>query len=168
MKSLITYLDCGGWQPEEAKNLGQFVVSRFSDISDKIIPLFNKYPIAGVKSLDFADFCKVAELMKEKAHLTEEGLAEIRLIKAGMNSGRASLLISQTSLRARAPPFLYTCSPPLFHSLIYSLYIHMYIYVYIVIYICKHINNDRINYNLWKRGEEYLFIRNYLDVYISK
>jgi len=41
---------------------------------------------------------------------------------------------------------------PLFHSLIYSLYIHMYIYVYIVIYICKHINNDRINYNLWKRG----------------
>ena len=63
MKSLSTYLDCGGWQPE-AKNIGKFVVSRFSDVADKIIPLFNKYPIAGVKSLDFADFCKVAELMK--------------------------------------------------------------------------------------------------------
>lgn len=67
------------------------MVSRYSDISEKIIPLFNKYPIAGVKLLDFADFCKVAELMKAGQHLTKEGLAEIKLIKAGMNSGRAKL-----------------------------------------------------------------------------
>jgi len=38
--------------------------------------------------LDFADFCKVAELMKNKAHLTQEGLEEIRQIKAGMNTRR--------------------------------------------------------------------------------
>ena len=30
-----------------------------------------KYPILGVKALDFADFCKVAELMQEKKHLTK-------------------------------------------------------------------------------------------------
>jgi hypothetical protein len=34
---------------------GQFVVSRFSDNFEKIIPFFNKYPIQGVKGLDFAD-----------------------------------------------------------------------------------------------------------------
>ena len=33
--------------------------------------------------------------MKEGRHLTEEGLAEIKLIKSGMNKGRANLLISQ-------------------------------------------------------------------------
>ena len=34
-----------------------------------------------MKALDFVDFCKVAELMKTKAHLTEHGLEEIRKIK---------------------------------------------------------------------------------------
>jgi hypothetical protein len=55
---------------------------------DKVVPLFNKYPILGVKSKDFEDWCKVAELMKEKKHLTEEGLSKIRIIKSGMNRGR--------------------------------------------------------------------------------
>ena len=59
-----------------------------SDILNIIIPFFVKYPILGIKALDFADFCKVAELMKTKAHLTLDGLEEIRLIKEGMNKGR--------------------------------------------------------------------------------
>jgi hypothetical protein len=41
-----------------------------------------------VKAQDFKDFCKVADLMKEKKHLTEEGLEQIKLIKAGMNTWR--------------------------------------------------------------------------------
>lgn len=88
MKSLSTYLDCGGWQPEEKKNKGQFVVSKFSDNFEKIIPLFKKYPIQGVKGLDFADWCRAALIIKEGRHLTEEGLEEIREIKAGINKGR--------------------------------------------------------------------------------
>ena len=42
----------------------------------------------GVKSKDFYDFKRAAELMKNGAHLTPEGLEEIRLIKMGMNRGR--------------------------------------------------------------------------------
>ncbi len=38
--------------------------------------------------MDYADFCKVAELMKPKAHLTASGLEQIRKLKAGMNTGR--------------------------------------------------------------------------------
>ena len=49
-----------------------------------------KYPIVGVKALDFSDFCKASKLIKDKAHLTEKGLENIRLIKAGMNRGRKS------------------------------------------------------------------------------
>ena len=30
--------------------------------------------LIGAKTLDFADFCKGIELIKNKAHLTEEGL----------------------------------------------------------------------------------------------
>lgn len=40
------------------------------------------------KHLDFLDFCRVALLMKDKVHLTEEGLHQIQKIKSGMNSNR--------------------------------------------------------------------------------
>jgi len=69
---------------------GNFIVERLSDLTEKIIPFYDKYRIHGVKALDFADFCKAAEIMKVKGHLTESGLEELRLIKAGMNTGRES------------------------------------------------------------------------------
>ena len=86
LKLLIEYLDCGNiYKNGDAFD---FRVSKLSDILNKIIPFFKKYPILGVKALDFADFCKAAELMKNKAHLTKDGLEQIRKIKAGMNRGR--------------------------------------------------------------------------------
>jgi hypothetical protein len=42
--------------------------------------------------LDFQDFCKVAELVNKKAHLTLKGLEEIKLIKSKMNKLRYNLL----------------------------------------------------------------------------
>lgn len=86
MKSFIYYLDCGNVHRD--RNYLKFEVTNINDICDKIIPFFKKYPIQGVKSEDFQDFCKVAELMKSKKHLTTLGLEQIRKIKAGMNKGR--------------------------------------------------------------------------------
>ena len=51
------------------QNASFYRVTKFDDIVNKIIPFFKKYLILGVKALDFADFCKAAELMKNKAHL---------------------------------------------------------------------------------------------------
>lgn len=87
MKSLEQYFGCGKYQ-EKSKGqasqsqVGVFIVANYSDITGKINPFFTKYPLHGVKSLDFADFKKAAELMEAKAHLTESGLEKIRLIKA--------------------------------------------------------------------------------------
>jgi hypothetical protein len=50
--------------------------------------MFKEAPILGIKQLDFNDFCKVANLMEEKKHLTQEGLKIILKIKAQMNKGR--------------------------------------------------------------------------------
>jgi len=86
MRSLIELLQCG--KIYRSRNTFVFHVTKLSDVNEKIIPFFKKYPIIGVKALDFADWCKVAELMKEKKHLTAEGLQEIKQIKAGMNTGR--------------------------------------------------------------------------------
>jgi len=65
-----------------------FQIKNYSNIKKKIIPFFNKYPILGVKSLDFADFKIVANLMKNKEHLTAEGLSKIIKIVNGMNLHR--------------------------------------------------------------------------------
>lgn len=59
-----------------------------SDIINKVIPFFDQYPILGVKSLDFSDFKKVAELIKNKEHLTESGFSEIIKIIEQMNLDR--------------------------------------------------------------------------------
>lgn len=88
LKSLIKYLECGHYYSYGEESI--FVVESFSEIREKILPFFDKYPIIGVKSLDLADFNKLVILMKDKGHLTESGLEELRLIKAGMNSGRES------------------------------------------------------------------------------
>ena len=57
-------------------------------MTEKIIPLFQKYPLYGNKTLDFNDFCLIASIMKDKGHTTKEGLEKIIKVKAGMNRGR--------------------------------------------------------------------------------
>jgi hypothetical protein len=84
------FLDCGNYYPSSTREEGNFSITKFSDIELKIIPFFEKYPIHGVKALDFADFCKAGEIIKVKEHLTNEGLVKIEKIKSGMNINRIS------------------------------------------------------------------------------
>ena len=88
MEYLKEYLNCGNYYTKSTDNVGEFVVGKFSDIRDKIIPFFNGNIIAGVKYQDFLDFKRAAELIENKSHLTKTGLEEILSIKAGMNIGR--------------------------------------------------------------------------------
>lgn len=53
MRSLIQYLGCGNFYYNRTSGIGNLVVLKHSDITDKIIPLFNHNPILGVKSRDF-------------------------------------------------------------------------------------------------------------------
>jgi hypothetical protein len=88
-ESFTKFLGCG----KVRVNIStvDFSVTSFLDNHEKIIPFLNKYPIAGVKSLDYLDFCKVAELIKNKEHLTLEGLEKIKKIKNNMNRERKFL-----------------------------------------------------------------------------
>jgi pentatricopeptide repeat protein len=66
MNSLVTFFGCGRVEPYYLGSAVNFVVTKFSDITEKIIPFFDKYPLRGSKAKDFSDFCKVVELMKKK------------------------------------------------------------------------------------------------------
>lgn len=85
MEMLISTIGCGKIELVLKQSTVYFVVVRFKDIFEKIIPLFDNYPIQGIKALDYLEFKKVANLMHNKEHITEQGLSKIQSIKLNIN-----------------------------------------------------------------------------------
>jgi len=85
--NLTNYLNCGLVYFSASQNRADLMVSKLADLAS-IIVFFKQNTLQGSKSKDLADFYKVYELVKNKAHFTPEGLENIRTIKAGMNRGR--------------------------------------------------------------------------------
>jgi hypothetical protein len=76
-----------------SENSANLQISKFSDVTNILIPFFNKYPILGVKSLDFEDFKKICDLMQTKKSLNSAScstntLDKILEIKSNMNLRR--------------------------------------------------------------------------------
>lgn len=86
INSFIAYLGCG--RVKYNGKMVEFEVTKCGDLGEKIIPLFVKYPLVGIKHLNFIDFCKAWDIMKVKGHLTKDGFEEISKIKSGMNKLR--------------------------------------------------------------------------------
>ena len=88
MELLIKYFDSGLIENHSKFPAVSLVIVKFTNIVEKIIPFFDKYPIQGEKLNDYLDWCKIARLIKNKSHLTNEGLISIKNIKKGMNNSR--------------------------------------------------------------------------------
>ena len=88
MECIIKYLGTGQIYKYSKTQAISLIVYNFSDIINIIIPFFDKNPLLGTKSLDYQDWSKIANLMKDGSHLTIEGLNQIKNIKSGMNTGR--------------------------------------------------------------------------------
>ena len=92
LSKFIDYLGCGNLEKVSTRPNGvTFVVYKFSDIKEKVIPFFHNYPLLGIKSMDFQDFVEVANIMEDKGHFTSEGLKKINYLKSGMNSQRENI-----------------------------------------------------------------------------
>jgi murein L,D-transpeptidase YafK len=63
MKMLISTLGCGRIELVLKQSAVYYVVTKYQDILEKLIPLFDNYPIKGVKALDYSDFKKIVFLM---------------------------------------------------------------------------------------------------------
>jgi hypothetical protein len=68
-----------------------FVVKSIDEIVEVLLPLFDKYPLRGSKLVGYTIFKTVALMIKEKKHLTLEGLIQILNLSYFMNK--------ETSLR---------------------------------------------------------------------
>lgn len=88
IESFVKYLECGKIQKGYNDASVNFIVTKFKDLDNKILPFFLKYNLLCSKNKEFTDFCNIHSLVKSKAHLTEKGLNKILEIKSGMNRGR--------------------------------------------------------------------------------
>ena len=89
LNNFAQLFDCGNvYSQSPTSNVRDFIVTKFSDNYEKIIPFFIQYKILGVKLKDFNDWCIAAELINNKAHLTSESSEKILKIKDRMNKGR--------------------------------------------------------------------------------
>ena len=78
----------------DSKNLHEsyYIIAKFPDILEILIPIFSKYYFTTSKFLDFQDLKAAAEIRKtsymEKRKLNTEELKKILIIKSNMNSQR--------------------------------------------------------------------------------
>jgi len=87
-----------GWRPHV-----KYAVKSQKDIKEKIIPFFKKYPLVGKKKRDFEYFCEAFQIIDEKKHLAEEGIAKLRGIQSKMNL-RSRLKWSSARVRENRAP----------------------------------------------------------------
>ena len=71
----------------QSKDSVQYRVGSLKEISDIIIPHFDKYPLITKKKADFILFKQIVSLINNKEHLTIEGLQKILSIKGSLNLG---------------------------------------------------------------------------------
>ena len=90
LEKLQSFFQCGKiYENRRAdnhrENLYRYCVRSSSDIQDKIIPFFERYELQTAKQQDFLAFCQVVQSMKNRAHLTQDGLQSIREVASTMN-----------------------------------------------------------------------------------
>ena len=78
-----------------ADNTYRWKVSNITDISNVIIPHFNKHPLVTQKYADFEIiFAKIVKILVNKDHLNYNGLQDIINLKVSLNLGLSDKLKS--------------------------------------------------------------------------
>jgi LAGLIDADG endonuclease len=67
------------------EHMYRYCVRKRSDLNDKIIPFFKRYPLRTAKRGDFVKFADCLHLMETSSHLTRDGLIKLVEIAQTMN-----------------------------------------------------------------------------------
>lgn len=97
LEKIKNTIGCGAvyFQKERRANHCQcyrYTVSAQGDIQETVIPFFKNNPLQSAsKSESFKIFCQIALLVRERKHLTSEGIENIRTLKQRMNQKTTGL-----------------------------------------------------------------------------
>ena len=79
-------------QAEQARAVSRLIL-RKKQIPD-LIAFINANPLLTTKQLDFLDWLRLMDMFDQGLHQTQDGLAQMKAIKAGMNQGRPKITIA--------------------------------------------------------------------------
>lgn len=81
------YLGCGTIRGRP-DGVWYYEVNNLNAIWETVIPFFKRYGfLSAEKKRDFAKFCAIAEILRQRDHLGEEGIRRILSIRRDMNDG---------------------------------------------------------------------------------
>lgn len=91
LEQVKQHFGCGGvyFQNEKRPNHAccyRFEIHSHRDITEVLIPFFEKHPLLSSKKQDFEIFRQIALMVHEGKHKTIDGLEEMRDLKLQMNS----------------------------------------------------------------------------------
>jgi len=88
MYKIKDFFKSGNIRWSDRDNTVELQIREFQALKHTLVPFLDKYTLIGAKTLDYNDFKTVLKLMDNKAHLTEVGCNQIKMIKDGMNTKR--------------------------------------------------------------------------------
>jgi hypothetical protein len=97
LKNLQSFFGVGSIYERQKNKQGIYFVRTLEDLTNVIIPHFNKYHLLTKKYADFVLFKAIVELMNKKEHLTDEGVIKIISLRASMNKGLSEELLKNFS-----------------------------------------------------------------------
>jgi hypothetical protein len=86
LHALKAFFGCGVVRVNHGDRMA-FRVRKLEDLDKRIVPFFAAHPLKTKKHVDFIKFRNVLTLMSKGAHLTSEGVDQIRVIASQMNRG---------------------------------------------------------------------------------
>lgn len=87
LKCIKAYFNGKGSIVKHGEDSLQYVITSIDQLSTLVIPHFDNYPLISQKYADYFLFKKAVILIRNKVHLSKEGLQEIVSIKTNMNKG---------------------------------------------------------------------------------
>lgn len=64
-----------------------YEVTKPSELQERVIPFFARFPLRGTKAADLDRFAEILELVQTGRHLEPNGIREIMRLRNGMNGG---------------------------------------------------------------------------------
>ena len=62
----------------------------FNNITTKIIPFLEKYPLQSVKQYNYKNWVEASKLILNKEHLSPQEVEKIKIIKSNMNKNKTN------------------------------------------------------------------------------
>ena len=85
LKALRAFFGCGAIRYSRSDGTYKYEVRSVADLAKKIVPHFEKYPLAGSKGEDFRKFAEIVRLVHAKHHLNRQHLQHIIELAYSMN-----------------------------------------------------------------------------------